>query len=304
MESKNSSISNPKLRSYSDFRKVIKGKTSANMKDSYDRLYFENMVGSKELANEYFASKGLHSTVYTQKPIELANIKLGDRVIDVGCGRGEIVFQTAKAGAISTGIDFSESAIEIALGTSKYHDKEMQSRTRFICGDATNIGLEGESFDKAFLLDVVEHVSKKELLRILKEIRRVLVPQGMLIIHSSPNRWASRYGFRLVAAAYKVLNKGPYVHPVVTAYQACESDPELDESKVFLHINEQSILSLKISLILSGFKSRVWLGNTGNRWDTRKDPKGRLLSAMYKLLGFKYLLGSQIYSVACPVKSL
>lgn len=83
------------IRSYRDFRRLISGQTSRSMAALYDTLYFEKHVGDKEISGEYFSSLGLKETKYTCLPLALAEIELGDRVLDVGCGRGEIVFQAA-----------------------------------------------------------------------------------------------------------------------------------------------------------------------------------------------------------------
>jgi len=60
-----------------------------------------------------------------------------------------------------------------------------------------------------------------------------------------------------------------------------KTDPEYDEHKILLHINEQSILSLRRHLKACGFKSRVWLGSTGNPWSNRRDLSGRTASMLY-----------------------
>jgi ubiquinone/menaquinone biosynthesis C-methylase UbiE len=293
----------PEIESYKDFRKFVKGKTSASMKEAYDSKYYEKMVGNKEIAAVYFKSKGLAQTIYTRIPIELAQIRRGDRVLDVGCGRGEIVFQTAMAGAIATGIDYSQKAIEIASGTRKCHTEDLKFRTRFVCGDATNMPFKDGSFDKAFILDVVEHISGQEFSMTLKEIRRLLSPRGIVVIHTTQNLWSRKYGFWLEAAACRILRREHILHPVVREYQKSKSDPDYDESKVFLHINEQSVLSLKLALALNGFRSRIWLENTGNPWSSRGDRASRCLSGIFNLLGLKYLVGSNIYAVAFPTKT-
>ena len=134
------------IESYSDYRRIIKGESSKSLKALYDKYYFTNCVGNKELAEGFFKTKGLGTTQYTKLPIKLANIQRGDRVLDVGCGRGEIVFQTANLGAISTGIDFSKDAIEIAQSIRNEHSKEIINRTNFICCNAEKIDFSDNTF--------------------------------------------------------------------------------------------------------------------------------------------------------------
>lgn len=288
------------IKSYKDYLRLIKGQNSKTMHELYDRFYFEKHVGNMEMANLYFKSKGLAPTIYTQFPIEHANIQPGDKVIDIGCGRGEVVFQTANLGAISTGIDYSASAIELALCTRKQHSKEIQGKTEFICGNAEKLDFAENFFDKAFLLDVVEHVSRDELHAILKEIKRILKDQGILILHSSPNLWSQTYGYWLYSLVFLARRGKIPVHPIVAEFQQLKSDTNYDEMKIILHVNEQSVLSLKLSLHFCGFKSKTWLQNSGNQWACRKDLKGRIFSLIFDLIGLKFIFGSDIFAVASP----
>ena len=53
------------IKSYRDYRRLIKGHTSKSMYPLYDRLYFERHVANKESADLYFRTKGLAPTRYT-----------------------------------------------------------------------------------------------------------------------------------------------------------------------------------------------------------------------------------------------
>lgn len=291
------------IKSYRDFQRFIKGHTSKSLHKLYDDLYFRKHVGNKEISEVYFKNLGLAQTKYTKIPLEIARIQPKDKVIDIGCGRGEIVFQAASKGANVTGIDFSESAIKIACNIREKHKEDIKSRTEFFCCNAEKLKFKDNFFDKAFFLDVVEHLSKSELRTVLCEIRRVLKPEGILIIHTSPNVWSRNYGYWLKSFALLLLKRKKPVHPIVEQFKMLKSDPEYDEYKLILHINEQSILSLKQNLKKCGFKSIVWLENTGNRWSSRKDFKGRMLSFIYKLSGLKYIFGSEIFAVASLQKA-
>ena len=134
------------ITSYKDFQRLIKGHTSKSMQKMYDQLYFTKHVGNKEVSATYFKTLGLAQTNYTEIPLALAEIQQEDRVIDIGCGRGEIVFQAAQAGATAVGIDYAECAIGIARETRKHHSKEIQLRTTFMCCDAEKLGFENNYF--------------------------------------------------------------------------------------------------------------------------------------------------------------
>ena len=290
------------IKSYRDYLRLIKGHTAKSLHEMYDDMYFEKHVGSKEMSDIYFKSLGLAETKYTKIPLEIAQIQPGDNVIDIGCGRGEIVFQSANKRAHATGIDYSEAAIKIARSIQEKHTDDIQSKITFVCSNAENLDFNYNTFDTAFLLDVVEHVSQSELHVILREIRRVLKPDGKLIIHSTPNIWSRSVGYRLKSFAKFLLTGKTAVHPIVAQFQQLKSDPDYNEDKLFLHINEQSVLSMKINLMKCGFKSRVWLNNSGNIWSSKKGFINSLISVLYKLSGLKYIFGSDIFAVAVPLK--
>ena len=97
------------IRSYGDYRRHIRGHSAKSLQALYDDAYYRRHVGSKEHADVYFSTLGLGSTEFTVVPLELARPGPGDRVLDVGCGRGEMVFQSAARGAEVVGFDFSEA---------------------------------------------------------------------------------------------------------------------------------------------------------------------------------------------------
>jgi len=266
----------------------------------YDAKYFEKHVGDKHLADAYFTSKGLAPTEYTTRPLELADVKPGHRVLDVGCGRGEIVFQTAAIGATAVGVDYADAALAIAKATQKKHSVEIRDHTTFLQADATELPFDDATFDRLFLLDVVEHLAPAELLQTLREVRRVLSPDGRLVVHTSPNVWTRTYGYDIARVLAFLARRPRPQHPVVASYEELTRDPDYDPEKILLHINEQSALSLKLALLRAGLKSRVWLQSPGTIFRERSGFSGWGLSMLYRLLGLKFLFGSDLYAVAEP----
>jgi ubiquinone/menaquinone biosynthesis C-methylase UbiE len=291
-----------RVDSYRDFKRVIRGQTSRSMHASYDRRYFETSTGGKESAAVCRESMGLAETRYTGLPIRIAATRPGDRVLDVGCGRGEVVFQTASIGAVSTGIDFSEHAIAMASELRESHSGDIRERTRFVLADAQDLPFSDRSFDKVFLLDVVEHVSNEELHASLKEIKRVLSQEGILIIHTSQNLWTRRYGYWLESLISLVMTGKRPVHPIVAWYRSLEVSPESNAKYMLQHINEQSVLSLKLALRRCEYRNVVWVADPRNPWSGREDIKGRLLGCLYWLLRVKYIHGEDICAVASRSK--
>jgi ubiquinone/menaquinone biosynthesis C-methylase UbiE len=252
------------------------------------------------MAELYFESGGLASTEYTQPPLDAAEVVAGERVLDVGCGRGEIVFQCAAQGALAVGLDFSQSAIDLCNETRERHDPDLRSRSEFVCGDAQAMPFANGAFDCIFLLDVVEHLARRELLATLREIRRVLAPSGRLVVHTTPNRWSRSYGYALKAVILRLARRPVPTDPIVSHFEHHRSDPEYDSRTLFLHINELSIVELKWMLVRAGYRSRVWFGESGDKWGDRRDIPGRALHLAYRLSPLRLLYGWSMFALARP----
>ncbi len=258
--------------------------SSKDLKCIYDDYYFRNCVGSKTLADKLFESKGLEVSEYQKLPLKLANIKLDDKVLDFGCGRGEIIFQTANLGAISTGLDFSLDTIKIAQYVREMHTPEIRNRTNFVLCNGEEIPFPDNTFDKVFLLDVFEHLSNEELYSTLSEIKRALKPDGLLIIHTSPNGWRKTYGYWITSIIHFIRHYKIPVHPRIL---------ELKENPYYiLHVNEQSILSLKLFLYKCGFKSKVW---------TQKSKTGSKNNNIIETL-HGWIFDHELYTLSSPKK--
>jgi ubiquinone/menaquinone biosynthesis C-methylase UbiE len=109
------------------------------------------------------------------------------RVVDLACGTGygaEMLVHIGHATVVH-GFDASDVAIVQAAGTYR------SPKLRFALGSAENIPLPDASVDVAVSMETFEHLPKPELL--LRELRRVLVPGGILIISTPRNDTETRY---------------------------------------------------------------------------------------------------------------
>lgn len=113
-----------------------------------------------------------------------AEVKAGDRALDIGCGTGDFAAQMTRAGAQVTGADVAEAALRRAR--SRYPDLEF-----------TLVPVDGElpfhdnAFDLVWGSEVIEHVA--DTARWLSEIRRVLEPAGRLLL-TTPSHGRLRIG--------------------------------------------------------------------------------------------------------------
>ena len=97
----------------------------------------------------------------------------GAPALDLGCGGGQATIELARAGYRASGIDFSETAIELARANAP--------ELAFVVGDALALPFP----DAAFELVVDNHllhciVTPEDRARVLAECHRVLAPGGRL----------------------------------------------------------------------------------------------------------------------------
>jgi SAM-dependent methyltransferase len=107
----------------------------------------------------------------------LAEVRPGDRVLDLGSGSGVFSASLASAGASVVGIEVAEAAVR----RSRAQHPELDFRLAPLDGP---LPLQDASFDLTWASEVIEHVA--DTARWLSEVRRVLAPGGRLLL-TTPN---------------------------------------------------------------------------------------------------------------------
>jgi len=266
----------------------------------YNDEYFRRVVGNEDFANLCFASDGLAPTPYTDKPMKIANVDNEDKVLDIGCGRGEIIAQCTSKGAFSVGIDFSKDAILIANSIIKKINERFNGNSQVLISDGVVLPFKENYFSIVFLLDVVEHVSPQELKKILNEAYRVLMKGGKIILHSTPNRWRNKFGYVIEDIFLEMRSPQK---PLERQKEYLVSQG-INSKFADLHINEQTVFSMKRYLRSAGFHTRVWYGRDKNFWSRKspKTPRDYIISTFYRILGLKFILGESILGFGIKVK--
>lgn len=108
---------------------------------------------------------------YGNSVVEWLAPKAGEKILDLGCGTGELTAQIAESGAQVTGIDSSPSMISSA--------KSHYPSIKFEVADATTFAL-NETFDAVFTNATLHWIRQQE--KALDRIWRHLKPGGTLVL--------------------------------------------------------------------------------------------------------------------------
>jgi len=122
-------------------------------------------------------SFGLHRS-WKRQVVDLAQIKPGNRALDLCCGTGDITFALAKRGADATGLDFSPQMLEVAAQRQQAGAKA--PNLRFIQGDAQQLPYPDKSFDIVTVGYGLRNLTSWE--RGVDEMHRVAKPGARLIV--------------------------------------------------------------------------------------------------------------------------
>jgi SAM-dependent methyltransferase len=202
--------------------------------DEYDEAYYRTMCAGYEAWEDGSGAWGLYPAM-----LRRAGVTRDMTVLDVGAGRGELVALAAEQGVRwAVGIEYSPAATALSKQTFDKHAPAGPGVV--VLADARRIPLPDNCVDRAFMLDVVEHLAPDELAEALAEIYRVLRPGGRLIAHTFPTRTIYTVTYRLLRGCWPShLRHWP-------------ADPRNDFEHR-MHVNEQTLRSLRRALRRAGF---------------------------------------------------
>lgn len=112
--------------------------------------------------------------------IDHYGLKSGDRILDVGCGKGYLMYDFLRevAGLEATGLDISKYAIA--------HSKE-EIRDRIVEGNAASLPFENDSFDFVVSITTLHNLPPDQLVKALSEIERVSKKDKFVCVESFRN---------------------------------------------------------------------------------------------------------------------
>jgi len=114
----------------------------------------------------------------------------GDLIVDLGCGSGRALVWNRDLGAETVGIDISP-----------FFSEDARRAMPLLLGDLRRLPFADATFNKAWSLDVLEHLSPEALREMLREANRILAPGGALFVYTHVRRNAP------IAAGLRWINK-------------------------------------------------------------------------------------------------
>jgi SAM-dependent methyltransferase len=167
-------------------------------------------------------------------------------------------------------------------------------RAAVVQGDAGAMPFRTGSFDRILLGDVIEHLPGKLTVHAMAEVRRVLVPGGKALIHTSPNTWFISFVRRPLAVVLRMLGH----HDVLARFE------EYDRLRSPMHPSELNPVSLRRLVRAAGFRGHCWVDRDVLRSGTSDWTSGLAASRVVRLFAlvagswpFRLLLGNDLYAL-------
>jgi len=99
----------------------------------------------------------------------------GKRLLELGCGRGDLSVLLAKQGAKVTGVDVGENLIVAARLLAEVN----QANCEFQVANITDMPFEANTYDVVLGIAILHHLSQFNLKKALQETHRVLKENGV-----------------------------------------------------------------------------------------------------------------------------
>ena len=145
------------------------------------REYWNSRIHDLEMTDKPPGSKAFFQELddyrfdklaYLPNVIDFAAYR-GQRLVEVGCGIGTDLVRFAKGGAVTIGVDLSETALRLARRNFEVNDL---GTGRFVLGDGSQLPLPDRSIDVLYAHGVLQYSADPRA--IVTEAQRVLKPGG------------------------------------------------------------------------------------------------------------------------------
>lgn len=160
-------------------------KTKRNVKARAEAKDSEVIKIAKKFGYDYFDGDrkyGYGGYVYdgrwqpvAQDIIDFFHLKSGARILDIGCGKGFLLYDLHKKGMNVTGLDISEYAI------TRYQNV---LRNKLHVGTAEELPFDDKDFDLVLSINALHNLPRAGVIRALREIERVSKGDSYIVVDS------------------------------------------------------------------------------------------------------------------------
>jgi cyclopropane-fatty-acyl-phospholipid synthase len=110
------------------------------------------------------------------------NIKEGMNILDVGCGWGFLLIEAAKKYKVR-GIGITLSQEQYKKFNERIKEEKLENLLEVRLIDYRDLAKSGLSFDRIVSVGMLEHVGRENYDLFMKNIKAVLKPQGLFLLH-------------------------------------------------------------------------------------------------------------------------
>jgi len=203
------------------------------------------------------------------------SLKSGEKILDLGCGRGHLAYYCVMNGCTAVAIDYSKAAVELANKTRDALPENLRNNMVVKKMDFRDLKAD-EKYDVIFMADLVEHLHDWQLKELFKKAKEILKEDtGRIVIHTAPNKaWIN-----IIFPLKRMLN-WPSIVSARKDFFYTRGKYNYDES---MHVNEQTTRGVK--RLLRDFEVKVWCD----------DGSSNVISLLTK-----HFAGADIWAIARP----
>ncbi len=196
----------------------------------------KKVTGTYDAQREGTSYRRRKRKIELQYFLELIDKKENEKVLELGCSSG---FLTEHLGKV-TAIDTSEDMLTIT--------RKKNPLAECIHADMFELPFKNNSFDKVVTMRVWNHLDRNDLIKAIKEVKRVLKNKGYLIFDAEDKSWLRRfigiiYKFIFRPTGYKI-----YQYSMRELYNILKNEGFIIEKVKFIQhrIGRQIILKNKL----------------------------------------------------------